>query len=147
LQRTKITQEKNPIIRSFKCCDTLAQDRKLCAAEYPVGCTLFRNMYYIQNEHRGNRGKLERRFMKILSAAVSALLITAAAASPPAQAATALFATEPAATQACAVDEVVWVDLDRGKYYHKAQANFAKGSNGGYACLKAAHSQYRESHD
>jgi len=28
---------------------------------------------------------------------------------------------------------VVWVDLDRGKFYHKAQANFAKGNNGGYA--------------
>jgi ABC-type glycerol-3-phosphate transport system substrate-binding protein len=91
---------------------------------------------------------LEKKVMRILSAALAALLITAAAASiPAARAATALFATEPAATAACGADEVVWVDLDRGKFYHKAQANFAKGNNGGYACMKAAHSQYRESHD
>jgi hypothetical protein len=85
--------------------------------------------------------------MKILSAATAALLIAAAAGFIPAQAATPLFATEPAATAACGADEVVWVDLDRGKFYHKAQANFAKGNNGGYACMKAAHAQYRESHD
>ena len=86
--------------------------------------------------------------MRILSAALAALLITAAAASiPAARAATPLFATEPAAVAACGTDEVVWVDLDRGKFYHKAQANFAKGNNGGYACMKAAHAQYRESHD
>jgi hypothetical protein len=85
--------------------------------------------------------------MRISSGLASALLIAAAAGSLPATAATALFATEPAAAQACSADEVVWVDLDRGKFYHKAQPNFAKGSNGGYACLKAAHAQYRESHD
>jgi hypothetical protein len=84
--------------------------------------------------------------MKIVSAALgSALLATMAFA--PAIAATPLFASEPAATQACGSDEVVWVDLDRGKFYHKAQASFGKGNNGGYACAKAAHSQYRESHD
>jgi hypothetical protein len=86
--------------------------------------------------------------MRILSAALAALLITAAAGSiPAAQAATPLFATEPAATSACGTDEVVWVDLDHGKFYHKAQDKFAKGNNGGYACMKAAHAQYRESHD
>ena len=86
--------------------------------------------------------------MRILSAVLAALLVTAAAGSiPAAKAATPLFATEPAAAAACGTDEVVWVDLDRGKFYHKAQGNFAKGSNGGYACMKAAHAQYRESHD
>jgi hypothetical protein len=91
---------------------------------------------------------LEKKVMRISSAALAALLITAAAASiPAARAATPLFATEPAAVAACGADEVVWVDLDRGKFYHKAQANFAKGNNGGYACMKAAHAQYRESHD
>jgi hypothetical protein len=84
--------------------------------------------------------------MKILSAALgTAILATTAIA--PAFAATPLFATEPAAAQACGADEVVWIDLDHGRFYHKAQANFAKGNNGGYACAKAAHSQYRESHD
>jgi len=85
--------------------------------------------------------------MKNTSAALAALLILAAAGSVPARAATPLYATPEAATAACGADEVVWVDLDRGKFYHKAQANFAKGNNGGYACMKAAHSQYRESHD
>jgi len=85
--------------------------------------------------------------MKNTSAALAALLILAAAGSVPARAATPLYATPDAATAACGADEVVWVDLDRGKFYHKAQANFAKGNNGGYACMKAAHSQYRESHD
>jgi hypothetical protein len=84
--------------------------------------------------------------MKIISAALgTALLATMAIA--PAIAAMPLFATETAATQACGSDEVVWVDLDRGKFYHKSQSNFAKGNNGGYACAKAAHSSYRESHD
>jgi hypothetical protein len=85
--------------------------------------------------------------MKIASSAVAVALFAATAASLPASAATSLFATEPAATAACATDEVVWVDLDRGKFYHKTQANFAKGNNGGYACLKAAHAQYREGHE
>ena len=85
--------------------------------------------------------------MKITTAALAALLITAAAGSIPARAATPLFPTPEAATAACGADEVVWIDLDRGKFYHKSQANFAKGNNGGYACMKAAHSQYREAHD
>jgi hypothetical protein len=104
-------------------------------------------VYYIENENRKIAVNWRKRIMRISTAAAGALLIAASAGSLPAMAATALFATEPAAAQACAADEVVWVDLDRGKFYHKAQANFAKGSNGGYACLKAAHAQYRESHD
>jgi hypothetical protein len=85
--------------------------------------------------------------MKIVTSAIAIALFVAAAAPLSAVAATGLFATEAAATQACAADEVVWIDLDRGRFYHKAQANFGKGGNGGYACLKAAHAQYREGHD
>jgi hypothetical protein len=85
--------------------------------------------------------------MKFASVAIAATLIAASAASLPALAATNLFTTEPAATAACASDEVVWVDLDRGRFYHKGQANFAKNNNGGYACMKAAHAQYREGHE
>jgi hypothetical protein len=85
--------------------------------------------------------------MRITSTALAAFLVVAAAASMPATAATALFATEAAATQACAADEVVWVDLDHGRFYHKASASYAKGNNGGYACLKGAHAQYREAHE
>ena len=85
--------------------------------------------------------------MRSTSAALAALLFTAAPGSVPAFAATPLYATPEAAAAVCGADEVVWVDLDRGKFYHKSQANFAKGSNGGYACMKAAHAQYREAHD
>jgi len=86
--------------------------------------------------------------MKItLTVAALALLAGSIAMSPVANAATSLFATEPAAQQACQADEVVWVDLDRGRFYHKSQPAFAKGNNGGYACLKAAHAQYREAHE
>jgi ABC-type glycerol-3-phosphate transport system substrate-binding protein len=91
--------------------------------------------------------KLETMVMRIISAALAALLVVAAAGSIPAQAATSLFATEPAASAACGADEVVWIDLDRGKFYHKASAAFAKGNNGGYACMKAARAQYREAHE
>jgi hypothetical protein len=93
------------------------------------------------------RHSVEEFVMKIASIAAVALMSATAGLSFPVIAATALFATEPAATQACGSDEVVWVDLDHGRFYHKAQANYAKGSNGGYACMKSAHAQYRESHD
>lgn len=82
--------------------------------------------------------------MKFAFGAVAAVLFAAAL---PASAATSLYTSADAATAACGADEVVWIDLDRGRFYHKNQANFAKGSNGGYACLKAAHAQYREGHE
>ena len=66
--------------------------------------------------------------------------------SVPSLAATGLFATEDAASQSCGSDEVVWVDLDRGRFYHKGADDYGKGGNGGYACMKAAKLQYREGH-
>ena len=86
--------------------------------------------------------------MRITSAALAALLVVAAAGSSSGPSGyRALSRPSRRRPPACGVDEVVWVDLDRGKFYHKAQAAFAKGNNGGYACMKAAHAQYRESHD
>ena len=85
--------------------------------------------------------------MKIATSAIAVALFAAATASLPVSAATGLFATEPAAAQACGADEVVWVDLDRGRFYHKPAQAWAKSNNGGYACVKAAHAQYREGHD
>ncbi len=86
--------------------------------------------------------------MKILTgAAILGVLAASSAVPPMAGASTSLFATEPAAAQACQSDEVVWVDLDRGRFYHKNQPSFGKGNNGGYACMKAAHAQYREAHE
>ena len=82
--------------------------------------------------------------MKFATGAIAAVLFAAAL---PAGAATSLYTTADAATAACGADEVVWVDLDRGRFYHKSQDKFAKGNNGGYACLKAAHAQYREAHE
>ena len=57
-----------------------------------------------------------------------------------------MFSTEAQATQACGVDTVVWVDLDRGRFYQKGQAEYGKGNNGGYGCMKQAHAKYRPGH-
>jgi hypothetical protein len=83
--------------------------------------------------------------MKFAFGAIAAAMFAAAAL--PAGAATNLYNTPDAAAAACGADEVVWVDLDRGRFYHKNQDKYAKGNNGGYACLKAAHAEYREAHD
>jgi len=66
--------------------------------------------------------------------------------SVPSIAATGLYATEDAAAQSCGADEVVWVDLDRGKFYGKSAGDYGKSGNGGYTCQKAAKLQYREAH-
>jgi len=84
--------------------------------------------------------------MKIRNWGVVVPLAAVVAFSMPSSAATGLFATEDAAQQSCGSDEVVWVDLDRGRFYHKAQDNYGKGGNGGYTCQKAAKLQYREAH-
>jgi len=76
-----------------------------------------------------------------------AVVLFMGGAAIPAVAAAQMFSTEAGATQSCGADEVVWVNLDNGRFYHKKQAAYAKGNNGGYACMKAAHSQYREAHD
>ena len=80
----------------------------------------------------------------ILLSALALMAVAVVAA--PAQAATGLFASEDAASQSCGTDEVVWVDLDRGRFYHKAQDSYGKSGNGGYTCMKAAKLQYREAH-
>jgi hypothetical protein len=54
------------------------------------------------------------------------------------------FASATVAEGSCGADEVVWIDLDHGRYYKKGQADFAKSANGVYACEHAAHSKYRE---
>ena len=79
-------------------------------------------------------------------AIVLGLIVALAVLSPPAVAQVSLSGTEAAAAQACGADEVVWVDLDRGRFYHKGQAEYAKGSNGGYGCLKQVGKVYRPSH-
>jgi hypothetical protein len=80
---------------------------------------------------------------KISGGAAIAFAAALMAVAMPATAADSLFPTESVATQACGADEVVWIDLDRGRFYHKSQAEYAKGSNGGYSCLKQASAKYR----
>jgi hypothetical protein len=85
--------------------------------------------------------------MKIQHWGVTISMVAAmAAVSLPARAIGSMFATEAAAIQACGADPVVWVDLDRGRFYDKTQSNYGKGGNGGYACMKAAHADYRPGH-
>jgi len=71
------------------------------------------------------------------------LIAASAALSPPAVAQSTLYSTEAIASAACGADEVVWVNLDRSRLYHKGQADYAKGANGGYGCLKQVSSKYR----
>jgi hypothetical protein len=65
---------------------------------------------------------------------------------PAALADTHLYDNEAAAAQACGSDEVVFINLDNGRFYHKAQGAYGKSKNGGYSCLKDSHA-YREGHD
>ena len=117
-----------------------------------TGCDIVRRSNLCETYHMRNSvpfpfRKFEEFVMKFASSAIAIALLAATTAAIPAIAETNLFTSEPSATAACGADEVVWVDLDHGRFYHKASANFAKGSNGGFACLKAAHAQYREGHE
>ena len=84
--------------------------------------------------------------MKIRNLCVVVPLAAVLGLSLTARAATGLFATEDAALQTCGADSVVWVDLDRGRFYGKSAGDYGKGGNGGYTCQKAAKLQYREAH-
>jgi hypothetical protein len=109
-----------------------------------IACGILRRMKranLLTDVHLSSQ-KREEFTMRFASGAIAAALFAAAAL--PAGAAASMYTTAEAATTACGADEVVWVDLDRGRFYHKNQDKFAKGNNGGYACLKAAHAQYRE---
>ena len=57
-----------------------------------------------------------------------------------------LFPTETAAAAACGAEEVVWVSLDNGRFFHKPSNHYGKG-NGGFGCLGAAKANYRPGHD
>jgi hypothetical protein len=56
----------------------------------------------------------------------------------------AFYASADIAQATCGADPVVWIDLDRGRYYQLGTAAASKGGNGVYACEKAAHAKYRE---
>jgi hypothetical protein len=70
--------------------------------------------------------------------------LAAATVATGAQADQALYASITQAQASCGADTVVWVDLDRGRYYKAGTADFAKGNNGVYTCERAAHAKYRE---
>ena len=73
-----------------------------------------------------------------LAAAVAVVSVAGAAK------ADAFYASANIAQATCGADPVVWIDLDRGRYYQLGTAAAAKGGNGVFACEKAAHAKYRE---
>jgi len=56
----------------------------------------------------------------------------------------AYYASANMAQATCGADPVVWIDLDRGRYYQLGTAAAAKGGNGVFACERDAHAKYRE---
>jgi hypothetical protein len=58
----------------------------------------------------------------------------------------AFYASADLARASCATGAVVWIDLDRGRYYQLGTAAAAKGGNGVFACERDAHAKYREGH-
>jgi hypothetical protein len=72
-----------------------------------------------------------------------ALSLAAVSLAGIAKADTGYYATANIAQASCGTDAVVWVDLDRGRYYQIGQGDSMKSGNGIYACEKAAHAKYR----
>jgi hypothetical protein len=75
-----------------------------------------------------------------LAAAMAAVSVTGAAK------ADAFYASVDLARATCGADPVVWIDLDRGRYFQLGTAAAAKGGNGVFACERDAHAKYREGH-
>lgn len=123
--------------------DLIGETERLISCDI-VRRSKFFETHYLRIGKNSYARKFEEIIMKLATGAIAAALITAAL---PAFAATNLYTSPEAAAAACGADEVVWIDLDRGKFYHKNQDKFAKGSNGGYACFKDAHANYREAHE
>ena len=73
-----------------------------------------------------------------LAAAVAVVSVAGAAK------ADAFYASADLAKATCGADPVVWIDLDRGRYYQLGTAAAAKGGNGVFACERVAHAKYRE---
>jgi hypothetical protein len=84
--------------------------------------------------------------MKLAQIALTAAVAFAVVAPVANAADSAVYASIEPAQAACGADKVVFIDLDRGRYYKLNQGNFAKSSNGVYACESMAHAKYREGH-
>ncbi len=55
-----------------------------------------------------------------------------------------IYSSEAGAQATCPQGEVVWIDLNKSVYFHKAQEQFGK-SGGAFACVSAARDRgYRE---
>ena len=81
------------------------------------------------------------KFNHVALAAALAVISVAGAAK-----ADAFYASADLARASCGADPVVWVDLDRGRYFQLGTAAAAKGGNGVFACERDAHAKYREGH-
>ena len=79
------------------------------------------------------------KFNHVALAAALAVISVAGAAK-----ADAFYASADLARASCGADPVVWVDLDRGRYFQLGTAAAAKGGNGVFACERDAHAKYRE---
>jgi hypothetical protein len=73
-----------------------------------------------------------------------ALGLALAAFGGAAHAQTTYYATAEIAQASCGTDQVVWIDLDRGRYYKAGTVDFGKSSNGAFSCERLAHAKYRE---
>jgi hypothetical protein len=81
--------------------------------------------------------------MKAMIFALSAVAAVATL-SAPAYAGGGLYPTEEGAQSTCPSQEVVWLQLQSSKYFHKTSAVYG-GKNGAYACVaKARSAGYRE---
>lgn len=78
------------------------------------------------------------KFNHVALAAALAVVSVAGAAK-----ADAFYASVDMARATCGADPVVWIDLDRGRYYQLGTAAAAKGGNGVFACERDAHAKYR----
>jgi hypothetical protein len=74
------------------------------------------------------------------------LSLSAVAFASAAKADTGMYATASMAQASCGSEPVVWIDLDRGRYYKIGTVDASKTTNGLYACEHVAHAKYREGH-
>ncbi len=80
----------------------------------------------------------------ILSLGVVAAALVAGSFSTEAKADTGLYPTEAGAQSTCPSQEVVWLQLQSSKYFHKSAAVYGS-KDGAYACVtKARSAGYRE---
>lgn len=72
------------------------------------------------------------------------MVLSLALGAAPAFAAAPVYPTEQAAKAACQDDDVVYIDLDRWRFYRKGAARYGKTEHGAYSCAKAASTDFMD---